>query len=101
MTTKGLRHIQVQENAVRELVQKKFVNIQHITRAINLADLFTKEQKDWQHFILLRDILMTVMEKIHNIVNNQRGVSSPNEVTQGGANGLWCLLRPWALLLSS
>ena len=66
MTTKGLRHIQVRENAVRAAVQKKFVNIQHIAGAINLADLFTKEQKDWQHFVLLRDIVITDVDKIHN-----------------------------------
>ena len=43
MTTKGLRHIQIRENAIREAVQNKFVNVQHIAGAVNLADLFTKE----------------------------------------------------------
>ena len=62
MTTKGLRHIQIRENAIREAVQRKFVNVLHIAGAVNLADLFTKEQKDPQHFIALRDIIMTDYE---------------------------------------
>ena len=69
MTTKGLRHIQIRENAIREAVQRKFVNVLHIAGAVNLADLFTKEQKDPQHFITLRDIIMTDCEITTNIDN--------------------------------
>ena len=90
MTTKGLRHIQIRQNAIREAVQSKLVNINHIKGAINLADLFTKEQKDVNHFILLRNTIMTNMEDIHmktnttNIANNkEEGVSSPQQATHG------------------
>ena len=58
-TTKGLRHIQIRENAVRELVQQKFIEVQHIDGKINLADMFTKEDKDTKHFIGIRDIVLT------------------------------------------
>jgi hypothetical protein len=41
-TSKGLRHIQMRENLVRENVENQFVSIQHIGGKLNLADLFTK-----------------------------------------------------------
>jgi hypothetical protein len=57
-TTKGLRHVQIRENAVRESVQSNFITVQHIERKINLSDHFTKEDKDADHFITLRDLLL-------------------------------------------
>ena len=59
MTTKGLRHVQIRENAVRESVIAENVNIQHIAGEINLSDLFTKEDRDQRHFLTLRDVIMT------------------------------------------
>ena len=60
MTTKGLRHIQIRENAIREAILSKHIDVKHVAGKVNLADLFTKEQKDPAHFILIRDIIMTV-----------------------------------------
>ncbi len=57
-TTKGLHHIQMKENHVRENVENLFVAIEHIAGKQNLADLFTKEMKDTSHFIELRDLMM-------------------------------------------
>ena len=57
-TTKGLRHIQMRENHVRENVESQFVHIKHIGGKVNLADLFTKEMKDTTHFVELRDLMM-------------------------------------------
>jgi hypothetical protein len=57
-TSKGLRHIQMRENLVRENVENQFVSIQHIGGKLNLADLFTKEMKDTSHFVQLRDLMM-------------------------------------------
>ena len=59
MTTKGLRHIQIRENAVRESIQSDLIDVLHIAGKINLADLFTKEDKDAAHFIAIRDTIMT------------------------------------------
>ena len=59
MTTKGLRHIQIRENAVRESIQSKSISVQHIAGSINISDLFTKEDKDTNHFISLRDVIMS------------------------------------------
>jgi hypothetical protein len=57
-TTKGLRHIQMKENRVRESILTNFVTIKHIDGKINLADLFTKEMRDISHFVELRDLFM-------------------------------------------
>ena len=55
-TTKGLRHLQIRENAIRET---KFIKIEHICGKINPADMFTKEDKDPAHFQNLRDAIVT------------------------------------------
>ncbi len=57
-TTKGLRHIQMRENRVRENMQNQFVQICHINGKTNLADLFTKEMRDTAHFVELRDLML-------------------------------------------
>jgi len=57
-TTKGLRHIQMKENRVRENVQSAFVQINHANGKTNLGDVFTKEMKDTSHFIELRNLMM-------------------------------------------
>ena len=57
-TTKGLRHIQMRENAIRESIYNNFATVNHIEGKVNLADLFTKEDKDPAHFIRIRDMIM-------------------------------------------
>ena len=59
MTTKGLRHVQIRENAVRESVISEDVDIKHIAGEINLADMFTKEDRDQRHFLTIRGGIMT------------------------------------------
>ena len=59
MTTKGLRHIQIRENAVRESVSNGFAKIKHIEGKINLSDMFTKEDKDVGHFLEIRNTVMS------------------------------------------
>ena len=54
-TTKGLRHISILDNAIRESVANKTISIQHIDGKINFADIFTKEVKDNMSFITMRD----------------------------------------------
>jgi hypothetical protein len=46
------------ENLVRENVENNFVQIEHIGGKVNLADLFTKEMKDTNHFVTLRNLMM-------------------------------------------
>jgi len=57
-TTKGLRHIQMHENRVRENIASRFISVCHIDGKINLADIFTKEMKDTSHFVELRNLFM-------------------------------------------
>jgi hypothetical protein len=40
-TSKGLRHIQMKENRVKENIASAFVTIHHIDGKVNLADIFT------------------------------------------------------------
>ena len=58
VTNRNLRHLQMRESVVRENVQKKYIKILHCDGIENIADIFTKEDKDKQHFLLLRDILV-------------------------------------------
>ena len=57
MTTKGMKHVSLRENAVRKSVDNKELSIHHVSGKLNPADLFTKELKDGAHFYRLRDIL--------------------------------------------
>jgi hypothetical protein len=54
-TTKGLRHIQVKENCVRENVL--FVSPMWVVKLILLTFLL-KEMKDNSHFVELRDLML-------------------------------------------
>jgi hypothetical protein len=57
-TTKGLRHITIRENAIRESVDNKIIQVLHVSGKTNLADMFTKEMKDTAQFIILRDLVV-------------------------------------------
>ena len=57
-TTKGLHHIQMKENCVRENIASGFIEVCHVDGKTNLADLFTKEMKDTTHFVMLHDLMM-------------------------------------------
>ena len=94
MTTKGLRYIQIRENAVRESVLSNFVVIKHIEGKINLADIFTKEDKDCAHFISIRDMLVQDVPK--HIMTDQgtssiQGGCQPKNSSQVGTGQLSCL----------
>jgi hypothetical protein len=49
----------MRENAIQEGVQDDFITVLHIEGKVNLADMFTKEDKDTEHFIQIRDLIMT------------------------------------------
>jgi deoxyuridine 5'-triphosphate nucleotidohydrolase len=57
-TTKGLRHVQIRENAIREGVSAGIFDVKHISGKDNPSDIFTKEDKDVQHFVNVRDSIM-------------------------------------------
>jgi hypothetical protein len=59
MATKGLRHITIQDSAVCESVQNEFIDIKHVAGKVNLSDMFTKEEKNAEHFIVIRDFVLT------------------------------------------
>jgi hypothetical protein len=66
-TTKRLRHMQMWENIIRENIARDFLTIGHIPGHQNLADIFTKEMKDVQHFLEIRDQLVIPRPQIFSI----------------------------------
>ena len=58
-TTKGLRHIQMRENRIRENIASNFIRVNHVDGKVHLADIFTKEMIDTTHFVEIRDAIMS------------------------------------------
>ena len=52
-TSKGLRHVQIKENGVRE--NKHLIDVRHCEGSTNLADMMSKEDKNASHFIAIRN----------------------------------------------
>ena len=76
-TTKGLRYLQIRENAIRE--SANIIKIEHIAGKINPADMFSKEDKDAEHFHRLRDTIVTPpFQRIHIPSQNMLSSKSPS-----------------------
>ena len=58
MTTKGLRFIQMRENAIRKSTQKGLIDVVHLAGSKN-PSMFTKEDKGTNHYLICRDSLMS------------------------------------------
>ena len=52
-TTKSIRHIQIRENTVQESVQDGTVIVLHVAGELNPTDIFTKEDEETTHFIII------------------------------------------------
>eukprot|EP00957_Ditylum_brightwellii_P145363 11070079-Ditylum_brightwellii.AAC.1 len=59
MMTKGCCHVQMRENAVCKAVKTNFVTISHIGGKVNLSNIVTKEDRDKEHFLSIRDTPMS------------------------------------------
>ena len=71
MTTKGIRHLQMRKNAVREAVQTNFASVKHVSGKVNLSDIIAKEDKDKAHYITLQDRLISklaIMGKVRRFI---------------------------------
>ena len=75
MTSKGLRHVQIRENGVRELVQKKQLTVLHIEGKLNPSDILTKEDKDVAHYCSVRDSILTQMLHVRRISIPTSGIN--------------------------
>ena len=82
-TTKGLRHLQMRENGVRESIQNNRIRIRHIRGDINPADIFTKEDRDASHFHSIYEILRTDITNIHT-----KCLSISKHRSEGGINNV-------------
>ena len=65
-TAKGLRHMTTRENSTIESVQDKTASIHHISGAVNLADVLTKEIKNIKHLLAISDIITRIIPPIIN-----------------------------------
>ena len=79
-TTKGLRHVQICENAVRESIANGLIKVQHIEGKRNPSDIFTKEDKDTEHYIDARNSVMFGHED-QSINGNLEQTEKKNEDT--------------------
>jgi hypothetical protein len=86
MTTKGLRQIQMQENAVRKQVQLAFITVEHIGGKQNLADLFKKEEEGNNHFMACRKLLLTAMLLPYTKLINPKDQLPYTDYTNGHIN---------------
>ena len=57
LTTKGLRHRTIRENAIRESVDNNFIRVLHIDGKTNIADIFTKPTQKVEFEYLRRKIM--------------------------------------------
>ena len=67
LTTKGLRHVQIRENGVREMVQNNDIKILHVEGKVNPSDIFTKEDKCAEHYCAVRDTFLTELQAIRRV----------------------------------
>ena len=88
MTTKGLRYIQMRENAVRESIQEGTVDVNHIGGKRNPSDIFTKEERDILHFQSCRDVLCSTPPDYNPDLNEKHSPSHLELRSKGGVGGL-------------
>jgi hypothetical protein len=67
MTSKAAQHIKLCKNSIWEWVQDKTLQVEHVSRKINPADIFTKEMRDGMHFRRLRD---SFISRLSTFLNN-------------------------------
>jgi hypothetical protein len=58
MTSKGNRHIELQENVTCEWVDKGAITVSHVSGKSNLANILTKEMRDGANLCRLQDSFM-------------------------------------------
>ena len=56
--SKGIKHLNLQENMLRECHQSKDVKVEHITVIFNPSNISTNYMKDNTHFNNFRDSMM-------------------------------------------
>ena len=73
---------------MREWVQDKTLNVQHVPGKINPADIFTKEMRDGVHFRRLRDSFMSHLSDFLNdliLAIHHASQRTPTTVTPAAA----------------
>ena len=73
VTTKGIKHMNLKENRVRESQANGLTCVKHIPGKVNPSDIFTKEMKDAAHFRECRDMFMV---SLNNFIEHGHVVPS-------------------------
>ena len=66
-TTRSIWHIQLRENAVRESVQDWTISIKHVPGKSNPSNIFTKADHGVQHYVPLRDCVVSPTPHNHHV----------------------------------
>jgi len=69
-TTKGLRHLNIRDCAIRDSLHAGEIDLRHIAGKVNPSDIFTKEMRDTPHFCTLRDSFMMSKERFNTFVSS-------------------------------
>ena len=69
-STKGMRHMNIRDCAIRDSLQASEIDIRHIDGRVNPSDIFTKEMRDTAHFCTLRDSFMMSAERFRTFVSS-------------------------------
>ena len=69
-STKGMRHMNIRDCAIRDSLQASEIDICHIDGRVNPSDIFTKEMRDTAHFCTLRDSFMMSAERFRTFVSS-------------------------------
>ena len=96
----------MRENKVREQVQAKFIDVNHIEGCLNPSDIFTREDRDVSHFTAYTDILLSdppssYKSHNHSLIKNEQGSDSDEQtfhsLSCGGLEGLSICPLPTAV----
>ena len=78
--------MQIRENAVRE---NKNIEVEHVSRDINPADIFSQEDKNVSHYTDLQDNMTPLpFPSINTNVPSQSPIVNTTSVTHGNENSL-------------
>ena len=85
-TTRSIRHIQLRENAVREAVQNGLINVLHVPGTCNPSDILTKEDRDSNHYVTMRDCVVSPHPTAYHVTTISTLQVFPPPDPMGGIN---------------
>jgi hypothetical protein len=81
--TKRLRHMNMKEVAIRDAIAHGEVAIHHLPGKFNPSDILTKEDRDQQHFVALREVLVPSFPDMGGVGISATYDAPPSEGSKG------------------